>query len=39
MIECPYCGRGEACKNDMLFHFIKDHDADMSKWEEWNHND
>lgn len=32
MIDCPYCSDCKDCKNDLLFHIIKDHEADMSEW-------
>jgi hypothetical protein len=32
MIDCPYCDRVASCKNNLLFHIIQDHDADMSEW-------
>jgi hypothetical protein len=34
MINCPYCPETHTCKNNLLFHIIRDHDADMSEWPE-----
>jgi len=31
-VDCPHCSREKDCKNDLLFHIIRDHDADMSGW-------
>lgn len=32
MPECPYCETSRDCKNDLLFHIVKDHDANMEAW-------